>query len=119
MGTISSLITAGAIGVGTTISTVGKDGSVNTDNLKTTLITTTTATATVVGQSIINERDYQQMHAETTNAYVDSISDEQLSAAQSKLAYLDSLSDEELELLLQQTGQLEAQKTPDKDIKTI
>ena len=119
MGTISSLITAGAVGLGTTISTVNKDGSVNNDNLNSTLITTATTTATVVGGTLISESDYQKIHAETTSAYVDSISDEQLSEAQSKLAYLDSLSDEEFELLLQQTGQLEAEKNSDKDIKTI
>ena len=93
MGTLrtsTSLSTYVGIPLSASAYTLNEDGTRDKSKRNSTLITTTTSSATVAGEYILNQRGIRRAQDKLTSSYIESLSDEELAQALEQLNLLDS-----------------------------
>lgn len=79
--TTTSLLSSSSSVTATSASTLNKDGTINEDNRNMLLGSTVTTTATVLGASYLNAKTIDEIYQKYADAYVESMSDEDLELA--------------------------------------
>lgn len=94
MNTTTTILSGLAGAVGVTSTTLNEDGSVNREKRNAILATATSTVAVTLGGDILNKQSKEKVHEKYSQAYVKSMSDDELIKALQDFDLLDKSSEE-------------------------